>query len=701
MAYISVLTFLFLYNFLQILSSPRGVLASPPKIDIAGLTLSILTDNDLTGNDTPNKALLIESPNPHSSAASLCAKLSESLWSPSSNLKHPLSYQLFLSKFPSSQLFWIASSISKCTAINARGRVYDSIPCHTHLPVICTNTAPASNGTFTNTSPEWQVVRSLTPPRSNKNVVIRGYRDLHSFRFLGIRYASPPERFAQSSVMRYNDRTEISGLQYPPICLQNMGVLQGVEDCLFLNLWTPYLPSTSSRNHLKPVVVWIHGGGLVQGSANEPPSDGGNFASRGDVVFVAINYRLGNLGWLPISPPTKSGEGNGNYGLGDMQTALKWVEENIHSFGGDSSKVTIMGESGGAIAVRALLASQKSKGLISGAIIQSGAWGAPPEKAEVEYISLSKSLSTVSKSIIANLGCANSPKLRCMRSLPAKDIILNPTYVNYPLVDSRLLTGSLSATGKGPGYTLPVPILMGIVRDEIAPFNSALYGTTDPQDYLTTIGPLLLSENISHLLQNPIFSPPPIPNKAEAAFNISTRMMTDYTFTCLTFSTGYSLSKHNVVPAVYMYEFNRTYMFPVWSPEKCMPPASPQRPFGDCSKEYYKCHAGELAYTFGTMGYMGMPDRDEGGDTAFMQWMVDLWSSFVRTGDPNPKKEFLRARGYWGTIEKIEREGKWKKAVGRKGARDVRLLQLEGAVMRGYSEVEQCGAMGMGLEYYE
>ncbi|KAK6350431.1 hypothetical protein TWF718_003623 [Orbilia javanica] len=705
-------TLLILFNLGQILSSSQGVLASPAQpLSVSDLTLSILTDNDLIGkpNNTSSKAILIESTQSYTDAPLACAKISESLWSPtlqapfSSGLKISLSYQTFLPKYSPSQLFWISSP--SCTAIDALGKPH-AVSCHKRLPVLCTNTAPLSDGTFTdNTSTQWHITRKI----GTTGQEIRGYRDQIGFRFFGLRYTPQPERFSQSSVIKYTSgNPEISGLEYPPICLQNMnnmGTLYGVEDCLFLNLWTPYLPGKSaSPKNLKPVLFWIHGGGLVQGSANEPPSDGGMFSSRGDVVFVAINYRLSNLGWLGINNITvPSGEGNGNYGLGDMQTALQWVKENIKYFGGDKDKVTIMGESGGAIAVRALLASKKSKGLISGAIIQSGAWGVPPEKAEAEYISLQKSVATAAGDIITSLGCGSldvPSRLACLRALPTEKIGLS-AYISYPLVDSRLLTGSLATTGKGPGYTVPVPILMGVVRDELTPFNSALYGTTNTQDYFDLVAPMFLSEDVSHLAHDPIFAAPPTVDAAEAAFNISTRIMTDYCFTCLTWSTGYSLAKHKVVPGVYMYEFNRTYMFPIWSPSQCNPPPSAEKPLGDYSREYYKCHSGELSYTFGTMGYMGMPDRDDGGDYVFMRWMVDLWAAFVRTGNPNPDKAFLKARGYLGTIDKIEKEGEWGRAAGKKGARDVRLMQLEGAAMRGYSEVEQCEAMGLGLEYYE
>lgn len=139
------------------------------------------------------------------------------------------------------------------------------------------------------------------------------------------------------------------------------------EDCLYLNVITP----ASKPGENLPVLAWIHGGGFITGDANS--NDGDNFAKQG-IVFVSISYRTGALGFLSSRELSKeSGKGiSGNYGLMDMILALKWIQENISSFGGDPSKVTIMGESAGAIAVSMLCASPLAKGLFRGAISESG-----------------------------------------------------------------------------------------------------------------------------------------------------------------------------------------------------------------------------------------------------------------------------------------------------------------------------------------
>ncbi len=144
------------------------------------------------------------------------------------------------------------------------------------------------------------------------------------------------------------------------------------EDCLTLNVWTAALP-VRSGDAPKPVMVWIYGGGFQFGSSAEPRYDGSTLAAQG-VVVVSMNYRVGALGFL--ATPQLDGESgaSGMWGLLDQIAALQWVRQNIAKFGGDPSRVTVFGESAGAHAVGLLLASPKARGLVHGAILQSGAF---------------------------------------------------------------------------------------------------------------------------------------------------------------------------------------------------------------------------------------------------------------------------------------------------------------------------------------
>jgi len=134
------------------------------------------------------------------------------------------------------------------------------------------------------------------------------------------------------------------------------------EDCLYLNVWTPSLEGA------RPVMVWIHGGAFTIGSGSEDYYDGASLASRGDVVIVTINYRLGALGFLNLPAL-----GETNFGMRDQVAALKWVQDNIANFGGNPGNVTIFGESAGGMSVASLMASPEAAGLFQKAIPQSGA----------------------------------------------------------------------------------------------------------------------------------------------------------------------------------------------------------------------------------------------------------------------------------------------------------------------------------------
>ena len=194
--------------------------------------------------------------------------------------------------------------------------------------------------------------------------------------FRGIPFAAPPVgelRFKAPQPVESWDGVR-DATSFGPISLQAPNeVLEALlpvsdppqpqsEDCLYLNVWTPGLDGA------RPVMVWIHGGAFTIGSGSEDYYDGANLASRGDVVIVTINYRLGALGFLNLPAL-----GETNFGMRDQVAALKWVHENIANFGGDPGNVTIFGESAGGMSVASLMASPESAGLFQKAIPQSGA----------------------------------------------------------------------------------------------------------------------------------------------------------------------------------------------------------------------------------------------------------------------------------------------------------------------------------------
>lgn len=160
-------------------------------------------------------------------------------------------------------------------------------------------------------------------------------------------------------------------VQYQPsVGAAAQSPLIGNEDCLYLNIWRP---DTDEMN--LPVYVWIHGGGNSIGAAVQGPWDyGSEIAHRTNAVFVSMNYRLGPMGWFTL-PELRSGnplDDSGNYGNLDIIQALKWVQQNIAAFGGDSNNVTVAGVSAGAMNIFALMISPPAEGLFHKAILHSG-----------------------------------------------------------------------------------------------------------------------------------------------------------------------------------------------------------------------------------------------------------------------------------------------------------------------------------------
>jgi para-nitrobenzyl esterase len=190
--------------------------------------------------------------------------------------------------------------------------------------------------------------------------------------FKGIPFAAPPvgdlRWKAPQPVTPWTGVKETTAFGKSP-----MGNNGGSEDCLYLNVWSP----AKSAAEKLPVMVWIYGGGFINGTTSDRSCDGAKLAQKG-VILVSVNYRLGVFGYLAHPELTKeSGKGSGCYGIMDQIAGLKWVHDNIAQFGGDPNKVTIFGESAGGISVSMLTVAPAAKGLFQGAISQSGGSMAP------------------------------------------------------------------------------------------------------------------------------------------------------------------------------------------------------------------------------------------------------------------------------------------------------------------------------------
>jgi para-nitrobenzyl esterase len=231
--------------------------------------------------------------------------------------------------------------------------------------------------------------------------------------------------------------------------------------CLVLNVF-----SHSADDARRPVMVWIHGGAFVLGSADM--YDAAHFAASGEIVVVTINYRLGMLGFLDLGSALGEPGLEGNIGLRDQIAALRWVRDNIAAFGGDPGRVTIAGESAGSVSVSMLMVCPEASGLFHGAILQSGALTIAHEAPRARAVALR---------FLELLGIS-SPSIAALQALPVQQVLqaqhalqaeIEGRLPGLPWFDGVLLPGSLEAARLAP--TPPVPLLAGFNRDEYRSFE--------------------------------------------------------------------------------------------------------------------------------------------------------------------------------------------------------------------------------------
>ena len=322
------------------------------------------------------------------------------------------------------------------------------------LIVVMATVLVVALGRLVGASPRAAIPRILEPPspvvptpapQSDTSLVqtatgtVRGKVEWDHRLFAGIPYAAPPVgplRFRPPAPAPAWDGIR-DATEPGPRCIQDPSAdpefgKQSDEDCLSLNVWTPAMKGSP-----RPVMVWIHGGSFTGGSGKI--YDGRWLVSRGDVIVVTINYRLGTLGFLAhpaLGPPGDVG----NYGLQDQQAALRWVRDNIANFGGDPDKVTVAGESAGGMSVCDHLVAPGSKGLFRAAIIQSAPCGAQADLPTAEQRSVDYA---------AEVGCGD-PKTAadCLRALPLDKLREPVTFYN---IGEDALPGPVTGSAALPG----------------------------------------------------------------------------------------------------------------------------------------------------------------------------------------------------------------------------------------------------------
>ncbi|KAG7468391.1 hypothetical protein MATL_G00142440 [Megalops atlanticus] len=451
--------------------------------------------------------------------------------------------------------------------------------------------------------------------------------------YLGVPFAQPPVgalRLAPPQPAK-PWQGERAASQQPPMCLQNrevilnftkqvsmeMNIPEVSEDCLYLNVYTPAAPTKDSK---LPVMVWIHGGGLSVGGA--AIQDGAVLAAYQDVVVVVIQYRLGLLGFLS----TGDEHAPGNLGLLDQVAALHWVQENIHSFGGDPGLVTIFGESAGGVSVSLQLLSPLSSGLFHRAIAESGT-------AEMKTLFSHNPLAVAQVAANAS-GCditSSKEIVECLMQKSEEDILNVHTEVIYFgfTIDGVFLTKSTEEVFKGHEVH-KVPFMTGVTSQECGWLLAHYFS---PRGWVEGLD----REQVMPLL--PLFSP------ESADERISKLIADEYLGTSgdrIAVREGYVELMGDFmfnIPAIKTANFHRDTGVPVYLYEFQHGPSLIQEKRPSFVKSD---HTDELLFVFGGCFWNGHIKMEREGkvmctkeEEQLCRTVMAYWANFARTGSPN------------------------------------------------------------------
>ncbi|KYH44683.1 carboxylesterase/lipase family protein [Branchiibius sp. NY16-3462-2] len=291
----------------------------------------------------------------------------------------------------------------------------------------------------------------------------------------GIRYALAPagDRRWRAPVAAPRVEKDVYATEFGPVCPQKKAAAVPMpvgavfdEDCLSLNVWAP-----KERCEPLPVMVWVHGGAYTFGASSQPLYDATSLVKTGGIIVVTINYRLGGFGFVDLTGVLP--DADNNLALRDVLLALRWVQDNIAAFGGDTGRVTVAGESAGGGLVTTLLATPSAQGLFQRAIAQSAPASSVygPDRSH-----------SVADLFVKQLGVAQVDSAT-LRAVPAEQIVSaameiytavpasDPGVLPFtPVIDGDLLPESPDVVLR-EGRGLVVPLLIGTNKDEAALFK--------------------------------------------------------------------------------------------------------------------------------------------------------------------------------------------------------------------------------------
>ncbi|MFB6551663.1 carboxylesterase/lipase family protein [Streptomyces sp. NPDC056405] len=465
---------------------------------------------------------------------------------------------------------------------------------------------------------------------------VRGFIQDNMRQFLGIPYAAPPVGDLRwrppEDPATWTDALEAT--KFGNVCAQDTSAHPGFgyssdsEDCLYLNVFTP-VPSVAGES--LPVMVWIPGGGLTMGGSDS--YDPSALVVDGGVVFVSFNFRLNIFGFFSHPALNNEGHAAGNYGIMDQQAALRWVQRNIWEFGGDPENVTLFGESAGAVSTLANIASPASAGLFHKAILQSCGSVANKPTATLE------SQEGVGQDLASAAGChdqsAASLRTLTARELLAVDAMPEGTYglgrYHIGLVVDGIVIPEPMSEIFSSGRFNRVPLINGVNRDEFTWFQAMMEnhtGRSVPNDrYSQALEQAVTLSARSGLLG--VSVPPDAVPEILARYPVehyenASRALAAVLGDCGFISIGGRRTSRMIkkfVPSVFTYEWDVPDSPVAW------PPAS---------FSYDSGHVQELQYIFPRFcGGGGKSGELSASQKRLARQMVQYWTNFARTGDPN------------------------------------------------------------------
>jgi para-nitrobenzyl esterase len=374
------------------------------------------------------------------------------------------------------------------------------------------------------------------------------------------------------------------------------------EDCLTLNVFTPTVDPAAR----KPVMVWLHGGGWWAFSSTAPAFEGNCLALRGDVVVVTLNHRLNLFGHLALEDSDPRFADSGNVGVLDMVAALRWVQDNAPSFGGDPANVTILGHSGGAGKVCALMATEAAKGLFHKAIAQSGSG--------CLRLATRADAAEMAQGLASQLGLAR-PTGEALQAIPLEQLLAAYGAVSRPyrpVLDGRTFTRH-PFDPDAPALAVNIPFIAGNASSETRlkmASNMENFALDFEQVHRRVARFLRLESTQAHYVLEAYQSVEPAASPSDLLAAIST----DYTYIRNTRRAALLQASANKAP-VYAYQFDwRTAV---------------------CGGALRSPHGVEVPFIFGTAHEardMLGTDPDHGPLT---DMMVSTWAAFAHTGNPN------------------------------------------------------------------